>query len=415
MNTSNICVLVNTARCSGRGILQGILRFSASRYNWKVHVCNVVDHGYEQAVQLIASGNIKGVIASDIENDQLIKALEHVDVPLAIIGTRNKGFLHRHSKITCITSDERRIGRTAAQHFRFIGKFNSYGYVPPIEPLYQYLSSLRENGFTQELSRYQLPTEVYKLTSLNQAEDTERLALWLKSLPKPAAILCCRDQRAANVISICNAVGIAIPGEIRILGVDNDEFVCLPCRPTLSSISRDTEMEGFDAALHLDRILKRPLAHKDLHTHFVKTGYQVISRSSTSTLAPGLDLVRRAREFITLNATHNITVKDILAHLHVSKRLLYLRFSEFSNISLGQTINSARIAHVKKLLLSSRNTLQEIAIQSGFRSTIHLRRTFQGNCGSSPSEWRKNHTFKPSGSKKCTARKFKGSHSKMTQ
>jgi transcriptional regulator GlxA family with amidase domain len=50
-----------------------------------------------------------------------------------------------------------------------------------------------------------------------------------------------------------------------------------------------------------------------------------------------------------------------------------------------------RIRHAKGLLLSSRLTLADIALESGFADQAHLGRSFNQHVGLSPGRWRRKH------------------------
>lgn len=44
------------------------------------------------------------------------------------------------------------------------------------------------------------------------------------------------DELAVSVISICKGIGISIPENLAIIGVDNDDFLCNITFPKISSI-----------------------------------------------------------------------------------------------------------------------------------------------------------------------------------
>lgn len=51
---------------------------------------------------------------------------------------------------------------------------------------------------------------------------------------------------------------IAIPQDIMLLGVDNDEALCQLCSPTLSSLGQDVEQAGYNVAKMIDGLLELP-------------------------------------------------------------------------------------------------------------------------------------------------------------
>ena len=62
--------------------------------------------------------------------------------------------------------------------------------------------------------------------------------------------------RAQHVMAVCDQAGIAVPGEVAVLGVGNDELDCELCNPSLSSVDLDTERIGYEAAALLDRMIR---------------------------------------------------------------------------------------------------------------------------------------------------------------
>ncbi len=55
---------------------------------------------------------------------------------------------------------------------------------------------------------------------------SNKLTAWVRSLPKPVGVLCCYDIRGRQLIEICAQNQIAVPEQVAVLGVDNDDLVC---------------------------------------------------------------------------------------------------------------------------------------------------------------------------------------------
>src|SRR5437660_984008 len=80
------------------------------------------------------------------------------------------------------------------------------------------------------------------------------LADWLHGLPKPVGVLACNDVRGQQVLNACRRAGLAVPDEVAVLGVDNNELVCNLADPPLSSVDANCERIGYEAAALLDRL-----------------------------------------------------------------------------------------------------------------------------------------------------------------
>ena len=53
----------------------------------------------------------------------------------------------------------------------------------------------------------------------------ETVARWVGSLPKPVGLMACNDLRAQQVLMACADRNIAVPEELPVIGVDNDELI----------------------------------------------------------------------------------------------------------------------------------------------------------------------------------------------
>jgi hypothetical protein len=74
------------------------------------------------------------------------------------------------------------------------------------------------------------------------------MSRWLQSLTKPLGLMACNDDRARQVVEACKLAGVSLPGQIGIVGVDNDDVVCGLSDPPLSSVAVNFEQAGYEAA-----------------------------------------------------------------------------------------------------------------------------------------------------------------------
>src|SRR5206468_12397359 len=78
---------------------------------------------------------------------------------------------------------------------------------------------------------------------------------WVIQQPKPMGLMLCYDQIGPPVTQACREAGVAVPEEVAIVGVDNDEPICAICDPPLTSVCPNHEEAGYQAAALLDRIM----------------------------------------------------------------------------------------------------------------------------------------------------------------
>lgn len=383
-----IYILVNAAKCSGRRVLQGFLSSVDERTDFRLHICEMSEYGRKSLEDAILSNRVDGLVTSEIEDSSLAELLDHSDFPLVVIGTRDNCLPHRKENIRIVTVDEQKLSATATRHLIGCGRFATYGYVHFREDFCRYLSRQREEGFYEALRQARLKGISYATDLPEEKSDALQLGVWLRSLPKPAAILVGYDRRAAEVLEACAKNDIAVPDEIRVMGIDDDEIICLQTRPRLTSVTTDNMSEGHTAAQQLISMLRSVRKASKRKTVFSPIAPAIIERESTRVLAPGLVLAQRAREFIHANAHRAVTVEEVIGHLGVSRRLAYLRFKEFENKSIHQAILLARIAHVKKRLVNSRQKISAVARDCGFGNPNNLKIIFRRLTGMTMREWR---------------------------
>ena len=219
----------------------------------------------------------------------------------------------------------------------------------------------------------------------------ERIVAWLKALPKPCGLLAANDMLACEAIDLCREAGIAVPDEIAILGIDNDEVACENCQPTLSSIKPNFGEAGCICAELLDMAMAGKLAGVERQRYFPAAG--VVHRASTRRECAFSPAIARARELIRLKACDGLKPRDVFAAMKCSRRLAEMRFRK----ALGHTVQSeivdVRIAKAKELLAAAQVPIEAIAGRCGWKSTARLRTVFRAREGMSLREWRDRHSW----------------------
>lgn len=208
----------------------------------------------------------------------------------------------------------------------------------------------------------------------------------LADLPRPVAAFALNDNLAHDAIRAGQAEGLTIPDELSVIGFGNEGVFCESVRPTISSVDQDFEQQGFRAAELLDALMSGRSGQ--LQRIFQVGLKSIVHRDSTPERKTGDNLVKRALKFIEQKAKDGIGVRDVVAEMRVSRRLLDLRFSE----SAGETILSAivrqRLADTKRELLSSDDPIAEVCERCGWKSENHPKKLFARHFGVSMREFR---------------------------
>ncbi len=216
--------------------------------------------------------------------------------------------------------------------------------------------------------------------------DTSALQHWLFSLPKPIGIFACDDNQAEILVETCQAAGINVPLEVAVMGVDNDEVTCNLTSPAITSINVDIEKAGFEVAQMVTRMVQdRSYRGEDI----VIRPVAVVGRGSTGIQATNDPVVASAMRFIYQNRMRKILVADVLREVPVSRRLLEQRFKAVTGASLYTVISNLRIDYFAQQLITSSDTVAEIAARMDEPDTKSLSRRFRALKGCTPTEYRK--------------------------
>ena len=286
----------------------------------------------------------------------------------------------------CIYSDAKSIGQLAARELLPLNA-RSYAYVPFTDK--RRWSVEREREFSAALKLNRVRCHVFRPgPSTSDAVYLRKLDQWIRDLPKPVAIFAANDYIGELVIGSAQKNGLSVPADVAVMGVDNDENICLRATPTLSSIKPDHERAGYLAAALLHEFIRHP--HRPPASQMFGA-LAVFHRSSTRTLRRHDTRTVKIVEIIRKRASTGITVKQIAKDFGVSRRLIEMRFREATGHSIRDEIQSIRLECAKMLLSQGKARLSAIATASGYPSVQAFRKTFTSATGKSPLAWRKAH------------------------
>lgn len=220
-----------------------------------------------------------------------------------------------------------------------------------------------------------------------------RLARWLVSLPHPIGILAVNDQIACRVASACSLAHLAIPDDVALIGIDNDEELCEGSDPTLSSIDLDFTASGRLAGEVLDRLMSNPKASP---SHTVYPPLRLMRRKSSRRFSKHDAIVERAAERIRQEACGGLTADAVLHDFPCSRRMAEIRFRSILGRSILQEIRRIRLETARILLMRTPPLgMDAIASRCGYGSLSAFSTFFRNETGRSPSVWRKENKDKP--------------------
>jgi len=385
----NVLICINIGGASGRDCLSGLLRRINAGMNWSVQLAKNHD---DAMYDLSQPGNsFDGVVIDNrkYEPDFCTKVMA-TGVPAVFTNyaaaedAMMQGCGDAGPKAVFIRLDDEELGRIAARHFASLGSFGSWAFATNRhEAKY---SQLRLRGFEAELA---VLAPGRKVAFIDFAKggtcDGEPAEKALARMPKPVAVFAAFDNVALAVVERCGLAGLAIPEQVAVLGVDNDEVVCNNSSPTISSMLPDHMQLGARAAEELQRLMN---GGRSAVVVLTKSCREIVTRDSTRHVPPAEHLLRRAQAFIADNADKALSVADVAAHLGVSRQLADRRFREMQGCTIRAAIAKARVGMVKRRLSTTKDSTSVIAAKCGFADVATLSHFFKRETGFTLSDWR---------------------------
>lgn len=217
-------------------------------------------------------------------------------------------------------------------------------------------------------------------------EDPEAISSWLCSLPRPTAIFAGCDPWGRVVARYARVLGLRVPEDIALLGVDNDTAECELLSPALSSVAVPWSSLGEAAAdLVLRGLSGCRLAPKRIDVAPVG----VVSRPSSDRAAVADPTVAAAMTWIEAHATRRVLVPMVAEAVGVPRRRLERRFRLALGRSVLEEIRRAHVEVAKRLLETTGLTLPEIAQRSGFTNAGLLADAFRRETELTPGQYRR--------------------------
>lgn len=368
---------VETSRMYGRRILIGITQYIRSHRPWSIYV-------EQQELGSTPSDLLKrwrgdGLITRQT-TPEFAKRLRRRR--LAVVDLSD---IHDSLGLTRIGSDHRSIGTLAAEHLleRGFRHFSCCGFSD------QYWSCQRRDGFVAAIEKAGFRANVYQSQWEEHKaweKELQRLCDWLKSLPKPVGVFATNDARGQNVLNACAREDTAVPEEVAVVGVDNDELLCGLASPPLSSIIPNPERIGYEAAQLLDELMSGQSPDRK-SIEIPPIG--VATRQSSDTLAIPDREVAAALRFIREHACEGTTVQAVLDRVPVSRSWLERYFRKYLNRSPQTEIRNVQIKRAKELLTATELSLEQIANLTGFNHPEYFSVVFKRETGETPGQFRR--------------------------
>ncbi|MDZ8120542.1 AraC family transcriptional regulator [Pontiella agarivorans] len=312
-----------------------------------------------------------GVLCALTNDPEMERFVRCSEVPVVDISINRS-----EVKLPRVVADHPAIGKIAAEHLLEFGHRNFAWFSFERDAV----SRARLEGFQKKLNK-----PVIRLDG-EFARNRGRMAEKLKALPKPCAVFARRDSDAAWLLSLCREEGCDVPGEIAVLGVDNNPLICEYLQVPLSSVNHDLERLGYEAARLLDELINGKEPPKS--TRLIRP-QGVTVRASTNSFAVLDEPVRDALIYMKNHLSRSLGTMEVADCVGLTRRMLEIRFRAATGKTVHQKMIELRLSAAEQLLRSSALTVEDISAQCGFCHAQHLSRLFKFRYGLPPLKYRK--------------------------
>jgi len=389
LDMRKVAVISESANSFARKLCEGVARKAAASYDWEL---TLLDPENLRTTEL---DGFDGFIAR-VNTPQLAKTLKATHKPVVDV------FCLMHVPgFAIVASDHAVAGMLAAEHF-LQRHFQTFAYCG--DGL-DYLSR-RLKAYTRKIEDAGFKTSTYKVGEGERkaflvasyrgrtpsAHGNSRLARWLDRLPKPVGIFCAHDLLARQLLGLCRAKGIAVPGEVAVLGCDNDALLCSFGTPALSSLDLNAERIGIRAAEALAIMLAKR-SHRLPAFSVHPRG--VVTRASTETYPVNLNWLADILRHISEHLSDDLTTASIARTFGRSHTTIEKAFRVHLGTTVRQTVETFRINEAKRLLTSTDDKAETIARRCGYPSAQHFSGLFRRLTGMAPIAYRRSSVTEP--------------------
>jgi len=362
----------------GRGVLLGVADYASHQERWRL----VSDRLNPDYFAYLMRTGVDGIIVQAADPLLIRRALK-TGVPVVNFSTR---IAPTEIPFPTVGPDNRAAGRLAAQHLvdlhqprlAFIG-------IPR-----HYYSRERRAGVATVARDAGIPlleppeTRVPGRVS-TQEEGRRMIRRFLSRLPLPCGVVTCNDAVGCDTVEAASALGLRVPDDIAVVGMDDNATECFSVWPNLTSIQLPTRAIGREAARILHRLLRGGRAPR---APIWMGGGELVARASSNHIALSDPWVARALRHMRDHHTRALSVPEIARVAGISRRALEQRFSQLLNSSPARELRKLRLSHARHLLRTTSLGMDLVAERSGFSSARQMSETFREQTGSTPSSQR---------------------------
>lgn len=289
------------------------------------------------------------------------------------------GFISQQDLPTA-TLDHHAVGRLQAEHL-IERRFRRLAYYGASD---LWFSQERLAGFREAAAAANVQVAPWLVNSgiqkrLRWSDQQTELTRWLRQIPPPFGVAASNDMRAGMVLEACDALGLRVPEEVAVIGVDNDLTVAPFSNPPLTSVARNDRELGVLAARLLDDLVE---GRTPVSPCVLIPPAGVVCRRSTETLAVESPELYTLIQAIRTHIAEPFGVEFLTAKAHSSRRQLERLILLETGHTPHALINLLRIEHACALLSKpDMRSLTAVAAACGFTDLRRFSLVFKQQTG----------------------------------
>lgn len=355
--------------------LSGIARY-AHEHEWYVTLDEISElpHNWSGDGVLVTLRNNQPKL-----RDFIVKTMER-NIPIV-----DYSICHPELRLHRVIGDHVAIGQLAAEHFRT----RRFKHVAFFSSESSHVVDIRYGSFARAWGdnppRWNWRKAARKSEFGNHAALISWLVTQLKSAPKPLAVFAFKDSDAARILNACLAIGLNVPEEVSILGVDDFQVITENQAIPLSSIRHNIEQTGYKGAELLDRLMD---GHDVPLTPILVPPSGIAERRSTQTLAVSDETVKRALSLLTENIARPYGIDQLISEMGIKPHVLRSLFEKHLGTTPIKEFTRLRMARAKLLLANTTLPIKTIASEVGYCNIGYFSNSFSESVGVSPSAYR---------------------------
>ena len=332
--------------------------------------------------KVLETGSYDGIIAR--VGTSFHKMAQYRKIPLVNVWQNSPV-----KEVASVFSNNYETGVIAAEHLlgRGLRRFGFLGHnrdKADIQQLNGYTETLKSKGYQSTIFKFN--RSVIEGNAEGWEEFILQLRKWIKGLQPPVGIHATSDINCRYLIEICKSLELKIPHDLAIVGSGNEPLICSSPYPSLTSIDKNFEEVGYQAARLLNEMMKSGKRSKEAK-YCQPQG--IVPRQSTDSYASDHPKVALALRYIAESANRRIKVNDVVNAVATNRRTLERNFREFTGRTISHEISRMRIERAKRLMTESDHSFKELAAELGYRNSDHFYKSFLRAEGQTPSSFRK--------------------------